>query len=1183
MTCPACAASVPDNARFCPSCGQLLSSRGDERRIVTVLFADLVGFVTLSENRDPEQVKNLVDRCFERLVADVNAFGGRVDKIVGDAIVALFGAPVAHEDDAERAVRAALQMQRTLASLTGELEADVRLRIGVNTGEVLVGALRAGGDYTAMGDVVNVASRLQTLAGPGFVVVGPATYAATREAVEYEPLGEVQARGREETITAWQAVAALAPPGYRPRRAPTPLVGRNEELGLLRRALSAAVSRRRAHLVLLLGEAGIGKSRLASELAAEADAEHGALVLEGRCVPYGEANVWWPVAEAVRQACGIEPTDPDDVSAEKSRTAVLTATGLDADSAEATRLADGLRYLMGDEDALANVDPQRAREDANRSLLTLLESLARTRPLLLVLSELHWADPVVLELVDRLLERLNNLPVVLVATARPELEERWAPKPSRHNLVSLHLDPLDAHAGRDLLTALLGEEPPPDLRDALLDRSGGNPFFLEELVSLLNEAGVLGHQVVDNAMAQELPATLRGLVAARLDALPAAERSLLEDAAVLGHAGPLAALAVLASNRGDADVVGVLRSLAAKDLLHSLDEGEYEFRSELVREVAYETLTKAERARRHAALADWLAENARRTGREDEYLEQLAHHYGAAAEVTKELGTVADVPDDICDRALTAIERAAVRAKQRDMHSVSIPLLDRALRLLPPGPGRPRRRVLLERARARTHLHDLAGARADLAEVFEQIEGGFHPRSRAKALTVQGHIQQTEGDLVESARSLDEAIEAWRELGDAAGEAEALSMRGMTSLFAGQAEEAEAAIRRALEVFRSLGARREEAWALWNLAWISFEEGNLPRAEERLQKSEQAFAEAGDFGGIGWAQGLRGFVKYFKGERTEAERIALQVLDLVTESGDRWAHGMVLVLLSGVRLWDGRAADAVEPAQEAVRLFRGLVDLRGQSMAYGTLSRALAATGRVEEAMATLEQASEVLTPGFTEDLSFIRGGVLTHLGVVDEFSAGLAWYTESKVFAADMVRSNGLAVFGLAELQLGRATQATTHLKESVELAVADGPRANAYSLLALAHATTGCPDAAREAASAALEIEARTYLDSVYALLARGFASVQAGDVGGAEAAFAAAREAVDATGDRVQQAMARLAHGLARAALGLDDAVLDDARGRLAALGLDGAGWEQVFRLAVSGSGEAAMSAAEPSGSG
>src|SRR5690349_17924636 len=233
MTCPACGADAPPGARFCPTCGQALAVRSDERRVVTVVFGDLVGFTAMSETRDPEQVKNIVDRAFERLVADVTSYGGQVDKIVGDALVALFGAPVAHEDDAERAVRAALQMQRTLEQLHVELDFPIQIRVGVNTGEVLVGALRAGGDYTAMGDVVNIASRLQTGARPGQVVVGPTTYSATQHCVGYEPLGHLTVRGRDEPVEAWAATGVLSPPGKRRHRTRTRLVGRDAEVALV--------------------------------------------------------------------------------------------------------------------------------------------------------------------------------------------------------------------------------------------------------------------------------------------------------------------------------------------------------------------------------------------------------------------------------------------------------------------------------------------------------------------------------------------------------------------------------------------------------------------------------------------------------------------------------------------------------------------------------------------------------------------------------------------------------------------------------------------------------------------------------------------------------------------------------------------------------------------------------------
>ena len=266
MTCANCGADNRPDARFCASCGHATRTHADERRVVTVVFADIVGFTTLSENLDPERVKRLVDVAFERLVHDVHDFGGRVDKIVGDAIVALFGAPVAHEDDAERAVRAALRMQETLAEYATESSIGIRMRIGVNTGEVLVGALRAGGDYTAMGDVVNTASRLETSANPGEVLVGAATYQATREVIGYESRGSLIVRGREAAVDVWAATEALVPPGYRPRRI-TPLVGRDTELTVLRNLVELSIAHDRGQMVLLLGEAGVGKTRLANEIA----------------------------------------------------------------------------------------------------------------------------------------------------------------------------------------------------------------------------------------------------------------------------------------------------------------------------------------------------------------------------------------------------------------------------------------------------------------------------------------------------------------------------------------------------------------------------------------------------------------------------------------------------------------------------------------------------------------------------------------------------------------------------------------------------------------------------------------------------------------------------------------------------------------------------------------------------
>ncbi len=474
--CPSCASDVPAGAKFCPNCGAQVTTRADERRIVTVLFADVVGFTPLSEDVDPEQVKILLDRCFERVAADVVAHGGRVDKIVGDEIMAVFGAPIAHEDDPERAVRAGLQMQRTLAEHAEETGAQVKMRIGINTGEVVVGGLRGGGDVTALGDVVNIAKRLQTSAEPGDVLVGSATHAATREVIGYGEMASFDLRGRGAPVEAWCAIEALGPPGFRPGRARTPLFGRKAELGRLWQAISSAVAQNNPHLVLLVGDAGVGKTRLVEEAIEIAKVQHNALVIEGRCLPYGEANPWWPVAEALRQACGIDPDDPADVATSKCREAIAAVMGATGEGTEAARVSEGLLYLMGYEASLNDLEPSRARDEAVRSIQHSLAANARQNPLVIVLSEIHWADQLVLDLIDTMFERLRDLPILLLATARGELYERWTPKLGRYDLHVVNLKPLDDAAASEIVRTLLG--PDASQAPALL---GGGPSMGREV------------------------------------------------------------------------------------------------------------------------------------------------------------------------------------------------------------------------------------------------------------------------------------------------------------------------------------------------------------------------------------------------------------------------------------------------------------------------------------------------------------------------------------------------------------------------------------------------------------------------------------------------------------------------------------------------------------------------------
>ncbi|HEV8208329.1 MAG TPA: adenylate/guanylate cyclase domain-containing protein [Acidimicrobiia bacterium] len=1173
MTCGSCGANAPEEARFCPSCGHTLVTRPDERRIATVLFADLVGFTTFSETADPEHVKNLVDRCFERLVADVTAFGGQVDKIVGDAIVALFGAPVAHEDDAERAVRAALQMQRTLATLRQDLRVSAEMRVGVNTGEVLVGAMRAAGEYTAMGDVVNTASRLQAAARPGQVIVGPLTHDATRRVVRYEPLGALVVKGREEPVEAWTAEEVIALPGQRPKQTRAALVGRDPEMSLLRRMFDAALNRQRAQLVLLFGEAGVGKSRLAVELAAMAYEERGATVLKAPCLPYGEANVWWPIAEAIRNTCGVDLDDSTNEARRKVEATVARVTSRDPNDSHVERISDGLLYLLGRFGERADVDPARARSEALWAVQAYLEALARERPLVLVLSDLHWGDEVVLELVDRLLAALRALPFMLLATARPDLEERWTPAPGRHNVAVLHLDPLDADATAALVEVHLKEHATPELVAEIRDRSGGNPLFIEELAALIRDSdGAIGADGARAFDSGDLPVTLRGLVAARLDALATVDRAVLEDCAVVGSSGPVEAVVGLGDAQSLSGAERALSALADRDLV-VLEDGEFAFKSELIREVAYGTLTKAERARRHAALGGWLADRSRG---DDEPVDPIAHHFGVAAELVSELGRVDGVPADLRARAVDALEHAAMRAEEVEAWPRAQRRYEQALAVLPEdGPVETRARLRLARAQARVERRDLAGVRAEINELLKAARVAGDRVAAARALTVLADCEQKEGNLIGSDATYEQAVAEWRALGDDRGVANALRGRGMTLMFRGELDDSEAAIQQALSTFRGIPERRGEAWALQNLAWIAFTRGRPDEAEERINQSAAVFAEIGDWGGLSWALGLLAWVRFNQGQLAEAEQLASDVLREGSESADRWANGMMGVLLANVAMWTGRPTVAIERSREARLLFQEIGDRWGEVQSIAPAARALGCLGRVDEAEALHAEVAtftdELGDPGLVAIPASVAGALAGHLGDGErarrEFQTGIDAWTDEQSIANQESRVG----MSRALLQLGNVAGALANL---------DTPRDDTDALLvasagveAMVLAAAGQPERAVALTDRANALPIGSYLDHLESWMARGLACAQLGEDACAREACATALALADGTESPLDQALARLAHSHTLTAL--DDpeaeAAGTEARARLDALGLPATGWETAFHLAATGGRE------------
>jgi class 3 adenylate cyclase len=634
QTCPSCGAEQASDARFCSNCGTALRPLAEqqERRIVTVLFSDLAGSTALGEQLDPEDIRRVQAELFELLNAEVMRFGGTTEKFVGDAVLAVFGIPSAHEDDPERAVRAALAAHERFAAFAERVESrfgvSVGLRTGINTGNVVSSRETAArGELMVSGDAVNVAARLQQAAGPGEILIGARTQAATSRAVVYGPKRELDAKGKSAPVTAWEARAVAVEPAARESELSAPLIGREEELTLLEMVAARGRRERVAQLVTLFGPAGVGKSRMVGELLARLPA---ARVLKGRCLPYGEGITYWPLAEAAKGDADILDTDPAEVALEKLRDAVHAAVEQGASEVfEAIAWTIG---LAGDDSPLSSLDTQTVGEALADGWQRYVGALGRRGLTVVVIEDVHWASAALLDLVEHLVDRVSDSCVLLVCTARPEfLAEHPSWGAGKQNATALSLTPLTADEAERLVSNLLGEaRVPEDIRTPLLSSAEGNPFFLEEMLQMLIDEGALerenGGWVATRRFAElRIPDSVHGVIAARLDLLDLEAREALRRCAVVGRVFWPSAVGV------DEELVAGLTgtglvSLQPVSVMAGLRE--FTFKHALTRDVAYGSLARSERRDLHLQVADWIQNVA--PGRDVETAELAAYHYREA-------------------------------------------------------------------------------------------------------------------------------------------------------------------------------------------------------------------------------------------------------------------------------------------------------------------------------------------------------------------------------------------------------------------------------------------------------------------------------------------------------------------------------------------------------------------------
>jgi class 3 adenylate cyclase/tetratricopeptide (TPR) repeat protein len=1009
--CPSCGTENPESAKFCNECAAPLGEAPpapalEERKVVTVLFCDLVGFTSASEEADPEDVRARIRPYHARLREEIERYGGTVEKFIGDAVMAVFGAPVAHEDDAERAVRAGLRILESIEELNAQDPAlALQVRIGINTGEAVValGARPEEGEGIVTGDVVNTASRLQGAAPVNGIGVSESTFRAAERIFDFEELEPVTVKGKIEPLHLYRPLRAHSRFGTDVTRThTTPLVGRELEKSLIIGTFERAAQQSSCQLITIVGEPGAGKSRLCMELFNFVD-ERPVFTRwrQGRCLPYGDGIAFWALGEIVKAECGIFDTD----SVEEAEVKLVRAlSGEDAD----------LLWLKARLGPLVGVPGEPvAQQETFTAWRSFCEHLAGAGPAVLVFEDLHWADPALLAFLEHMAEWAEGVPLLLLCTARPELYEQHPGfGANARNAQRIHLRPLTDDETARLVASLLERTLlPAETQQALLERAGGNPLYAEEFVRLLSDRGDLGEQM-------EVPESVHALIAARLDTLTAEQKSLLQDASVLGKVFWTGALAEM-GGRDLAEVEQALHDLSRKELVRPArtssmeEEAEYGFWHVLVRDVCYAQIPRAARAARHRAAVTWIEHKA--AERLEDVADVLAYHYLQALELGRAAG--ADDTAELEEGAIRYLGLAGERALGLDVERAEAHLA-KALELAPA--DHPKRGSLLERwaqaaqqqgrlldarqafeeaadlhrqrgelvaaGRALTRLgllvHRLGDPRAEelLAEALELLEAQpAGPELVSVHAIMAGRLFFT-GKYREAVAVADRGLALASELG-LPEPAFVLHWRGVPRCQLGEAEGLED-VRRALQLALEQGLGRETAVIYGNLAgMIGLHEG--PQAGFDLNQEAIAFCERR--GIVEVALQGRSAVPTLLAELGRTEQALAEagpIADRIQTGGDMsWLEprGLQLHLLAETGMTE-HAPDP-EPLLAAAREI-GLPDFI--ALAFAAASRLLLAQGQREHAHALLRELDQ-LGPAGAEPSSGLPSLLRTALALEDQ------------------------------------------------------------------------------------------------------------------------------------------------------------------------------------------------------